>query len=168
MHTYIQIHVDIYPYTYLCINVFVYTSWCVPTHINYLYLFSIDRKGGVLVCVGLDMHMQHAHKHAHARTAFTCIQDICVNVCVFVRVWLGGMSGCSAPLSQPACKANKVRLLLLSIDSDREAMPMAPVLRASRRQEGVWNAAPLNPCVIPSCDRRLAPRFLFAISLGGL
>ena len=138
--------------------------------------------GLVVVCRGLGATHTHIHKHTHTHTrarslmrtlAFTyiqgCSQDICANVCASLcGRGYAGKSGCSAPSSQPACKANKVRLLLLSVDRDRDAMPVAPVLRASRWLERVWNAAPLDPCVVLPCERCLARRFLFAISLGGL
>ena len=126
------------------------------------------------VCVDLGAHARtrtrtraRARAHTHTR-AFKCIQDICVNVCTSLCGC--GYAGCRAvhaPPSQPACKANKVRLLNLCIDRDREAIPVAPVLRASRRQEGVWNAAPLDPCAVHPCDRCVASRFLFAIISSG-
>ncbi len=106
-----------------------------------------------------------AHAHIDVHTLQGCSQDICANVCASLcGRGYAGMSGCSAPASQPAFKANKVRLLLLSVDRDRDPMPVAPVLRASRRLERIWNAAPLDPCVVLPCERCLAPRFLFGIS----
>ena len=128
------------------------------------------------VCVrGFRCARTHTHTHTRSRArthAHAGIQMhtryLCECACVFVWMWLCGCRAVHAPLSQPACKANKVRLLLLSVDRDREAVPVAPVLCASRRQERVWNPAPLDPCVVLPCERCLARRFLFAISLGGL